>query len=383
MSDPQSAALHLRHRLLVTLGLVAPTLPGCYPFFQKCDPLEYTETVSLSALAGDTASDTGPDSGADTGSEVPTVCPTDLVEIDALLNANGLYCNVEEATLVEQVGDQCTYDYTCFSCCGYGRPYLDERGAPVKADTAPTAAWATGPDRPDPSALSDEARRLIGAYWRKNATAEHSSVAGFHRFALDLLTHGAPPELVARAQRAAAQELRHAVDCFTLASAYLGEPVGPAPMALGASAPIASSLAELAAWTARDGAIGETLAAFLAEQALAETTEPAVRRVLERIVADETEHAALAWATLRWAIEVGGDEVRAAVSRVFAGLIQPRSEPMDWSPALGAHGVPRPEDEEAHAAVAVSRVILPVARALLASTPEAQLEAPHRQPWGA
>src|SRR6185436_2080767 len=144
------------------------------------------------------------------------------------------------------------------------------RGAPVESGTKPSDEWIR--DRRSPTAsLTPDERRRVGEYWLANARAEHSSVAGFHRFALDLLAHGAPPELVERAQRAASQELRHAIDAFTLASAYLGEPIGPEPMNLGARAPIASSLAELAAWTVRDGAIGETMAAHLATAALAET----------------------------------------------------------------------------------------------------------------
>ncbi len=367
MSDPVRpdvlAATALRVRLLAAVGLSAVVLPGCWLVASKCgDPVQ--TTLSLDALA-DTAGDTS--DGELTG-ETPTNedCPTDLDGVAALLEANGEYCSLEEFTLLEQDGRSCTYEISCFTCCGYGRPYLDERGAPVTADTVAGPAWVGGA-RTVEAALTAQERRRVGAFWRKNAQAEHSSVAGFHRFALDLLAHGAPPELLARAQRAAAQELRHAIDCFTLASDYLGEPIGPAPMNLGLQVPVARSLAELAAWTARDGAIGETLAAFLAERALSETTDPQVRRVLSAIVEEETEHAALAWATLRWAIEAGGEEVRQAVREVFAS-IQPfqRSEG-GWSPSLAAHGVPSPDQELADAETGVTRVVLPMARAMLSA----------------
>ena len=359
------AARALRQRLLLSLGLGALGLPGClWPFKGGCEDSTYVTTVSLDALSGDTGADTGEDTGEDTGAgSALEDCPTDPAEVEALLDAAGEGCWVGEVELLEQADRDCTYQYTCSSCCGYGRPYLDAAGAPVEADTRATSDWASGSDRPDTGALTAEQRGAIGRYWLKNARAEHSSVAGFHRFALDLLAHGAPPALLARAQRAAAQELQHAIDCFTLASAFLGEPVGPAPMDMGGQAPVARTLAELAVWTARDGAIGETLAAFLAADALRQTTDPAVRRVLEAVVRDETEHAELAWATLRWALEVGGEEVRTALQGVFAGLRAPASASSDTG--LGAWGVPTAEGEQAAAEVCVARVIRPVAAALL------------------
>lgn len=360
--DPLAAAA-LRQRLLLSLGISALGLPGCGWLYKGgCEDPTYVSTFSLDASDGDT----GAEGDTDTGSALEE-CPTDLAEVEALMNAAGEYCWVVDATLLEQVDRDCTYEYTCSSCCGYGRPYLDATGAPVEAETQPSGAWAQGAEQPAAGDLTPDQRVVIGRYWLKNARSEHSSVAGFHRFALDLLAHGAPPALLARAQRAAAQELQHALDAFTLASAFLGEPVGPAPMHMGGQAPVARTLAELAVWTARDGAIGETLAAYLAADALRQTTDPAVRRVLEVVVRDETEHAELAWATLRWALEVGGEEVRTALQGVFGGLRAPASAASDAG--LEAWGVPAAEAEQAAAAVCVARVIRPVAAALLGARP--------------
>ena len=134
---------------------------------------------------------------------------------------------------------------------------------------------------------------------------------------------------------------------------------------MGGHAVIATSLAQLAAWTARDGALGETLAAYLAERALAETTDPAVRAVLDRIVRDETGHAELAWATIRWAIDRGGVEVREAVRAVFDEIGEPKAHTGAWSPHFVRHGVPSPELEKRAADHCIAQVILPVAEALL------------------
>jgi hypothetical protein len=90
--------------------------------------------------------------------------------------------------------------------------------------------------------------------------------------------------------------------------------------------------------------------------------------VLTTIIRDETEHAELAWATLRWAIEVGGDEVRGALGVVFESTQEPNAHPTEWTPSLSAHGVPSRDDEEADARMAIARVVVPVARALLTAT---------------
>lgn len=357
MTHPAAhAAGVLRLRLLLALGLAAPPTachgPGCE------DP-PHTATVSLDALA-----DTG-----DTGWVAPETCPTDGYAIAELLWRSSKDECVQEilrATLQSQSGTDCTYEYTCFVCCGYGRPYLDEDGGPVEAEAVPTPGWAGGALTPRLGTLTPAERAAAGAYWSDNGRSEHSSVAGFHRFALDLLAHGAPPELLARSQRAAAQELRHALDCFALASAYLGTAIGPGPLEMGGRAVVAASLAELAAWTTRDGVVGETVAAFLAERALAEATDPAVRAALERIVRDETGHAELAWATVQWAIGRGGDEVRDAVRAVLAGLSDPVAPAVAWSPGLAAHGVPHPARAARDASICVREVVLPVAEALLA-----------------
>lgn len=372
----------LRNRLLATLGLSLAAGPGCW--WGKCEPTVETTTLNLDE-AEEAINETGwgygygPSDSADTGTTPVTfdACPTDPDQATALIDAMGGTCRVDEILSVTEEGRDCTYEYECWTCCGYGRPYLDEGGQAVRAETAARSDWTEAEPSPEAAALSAEDRAAIGRTWRETARSEHSSVAGFHRFALDLLTHGAPPALVARAQRAAMQELRHAIDAFTLASAYLGEPVGPAPLGLGAQAPIARDLAELAAWTMRDGAIGETVAAFLAGCALAETTDPAARAALETVVADETEHAELAWATLRWAIAVGGDPVRAAIAEVLRGMGTPKSGTEGWSPAQRAHGVADPRVEEARAAECLARVVRPVAAGLLGATEDTGGAVPH------
>ncbi|MFT5585200.1 MAG: hypothetical protein ACI9VR_002788, partial [Cognaticolwellia sp.] len=42
-----------------------------------------------------------------------------------------------------------------------------------------------------------------------------------------------------------------------------------------------------------------------------------VRAILTRIVAEESAHAELAWATLRWCVDQGGQEVLDALAPIF------------------------------------------------------------------
>lgn len=347
----------LLRNLLASLSLTG----GLVACGWGCEDTLRTSTVTLEEIAKAPPNCLDVCTGTDTGEvRVPEDCPPGEDVPWELLD-----CSHSRIELVGRSGDECTYRYECDYCCAYGRPYLDETGTPVTSGVVADGRWSSAAARPAVDTLTDAERSSIGHHWLENGQAEHSSVAGFHRFALDLLAHGAPPELVLRAQQAAGQEVRHAVDCFSLASAYLGRPWGPAPLDLGKSAPIARSLAELAAWTARDGAIGETVAALLASRCLLDATDPAVRAVLERIVADETAHAELAWDTLRWALDAGGPEVADVVRSVFASLRPPARSDGRVSPTLAAHGVPDPEVHAALTGACFERVLGPVAAELL------------------
>ncbi|APR74696.1 Hypothetical protein A7982_00042 [Minicystis rosea] len=217
-------------------------------------------------------------------------------------------------------GDQCTYPITYEICdchAGFGRPYR-EAEAVITAPSSPGAAWVDGGGGPDVASLSADERRTLAARFRRQALLEHASIASFSRAAIALMAAGAPPDLVAGAHRAALDEVEHARLCFALASAFAGAPEGPGrfPVMAGVAAP--GDLVQLAADTARDGCVEETLSTIEAAEALDDALDPAVRAVLERIVRDEAGHAELAWRTVAWAIGAGGPEAARAVAEVFA-----------------------------------------------------------------
>ncbi len=214
--------------------------------------------------------------------------------------------------------------------------------------------------------LNDTQRATLAKRWRVAGLYEHASIASFARFTLDLMVHGAPPELLLAAQKAAADEIRHARMCFGLAAAY-GEPVEPANLELpGSSLPLSESLVQLAVDTAKEGCIGETLAAIRAAEQLARAKDPAVRTVLRALVQDEGEHAELAWRTLRWAVDTGGEPVKVALRAVFAEVdVQGFFEAGEVDETLEAHGLIADADVGRALRRGIERVILPAAEVLL------------------
>lgn len=273
--------------------------------------------------------------------------------------------------------DTCCYHW--FEYCS-GRPLLGEHG-PIVASTRAGTAWdvpehACAPAPALPSAL----RQRIAAGWLEDGLAEHASIAAFARATLELLAVGAPPSLLAAAQRAALDEIEHARLCFSLAGRYGGAAVEPGP--LGVPAPRVASPAQLAADAFAEGCVGETIAALAAQRAARSVAEPAVRDALVRVADDEARHAALAWSTVAWALAQGGEGVAERLRRTAAAL---RSEAAPRTPLpaadphadeLAAHGR---LDARAHALAsreAWAEIIDPMLEELLAAPASADAVAP-------
>jgi len=285
---------------------------------------------------------------------------------------------VETGPIINDAG-QCCYVVDWMFCPGGGRPYLvDDQPRVAAARRGAVDGWSPAElHRPEIGSLTATERATLAAAWTADALLEHASVASFARFSLALLAAGAPAELVALAHRAALDEIRHAQLCFALATAYAGEPVAPGPFPVGASLDAGTSLAALAASTVREGCIGETVAALVAAEQLAATTDPAVQAALTRIAADEACHAELAWRTVAWALQIGGSEVRAAVTAAFADVLAaPVSAPIAaptpltaGSEACRAHGRLDAAVTAQVVAAAITSIVAPAARALLERCP--------------
>lgn len=209
--------------------------------------------------------------------------------------------------------------------------------------------------------------RRAAEAWATRAQNEHASIASFARFSLGLLAVGAPPQLIALAHRAALDEIAHAQMAFAIASAYSGTRLGPGRLDLANALDGNADLGTLVEATVLEGCVGETLSALEAREEAGLATEPAARVALARIADDEARHAELAWAFVRWAMEVEpglvepvGRQFRDVLARAAAGPPEARC----FEPELGAFGFLSREAQSALRRRAIGEVLAPAAEAM-------------------
>jgi hypothetical protein len=276
-------------------------------------------------------------------------------------------CNVAVSGPTLTASGSCCYVHCTGACCG--RPFVVDGAARV-ATVVERGDWrapAGGPaHKLAIEALDPGVRARIGRAWINDAAMEHASIAAFARFVLDLLSVGAPADLVLDAQAAMRDEIEHARGCFALASRYAGRPVGPAALDVaGEGGP--RSLADVAAAAVTEGCIGETLSSALAEARATGAANSSTRTLLATIAEEEASHAELAWRFVGWAIATGGEPVRAAVARALDASFRRPARVSDEALAgidpatLRAHGL---LDEQAARAVAertLREIVVPCA----------------------
>jgi hypothetical protein len=213
-------------------------------------------------------------------------------------------CGFYRPGVVEKDG-QCCYVVNSGGCCG--RPFI-VAGEARQSQVVPRKDWlGTRADFADLVELSRSDRA-----WLADALLEHASIASFARFTLDLLSAGAPADLVQAAQQAGLDEVRHAQACFALASRFAEQPFGPDALPVH-GVQLSATPAALAVAALREGCIGETLAAALAQAQLEVVGDAACRAALEMIARDEAAHSLLAWRAVKQALEIGGAEVAEAL----------------------------------------------------------------------
>lgn len=137
----------------------------------------------------------------------------------------------------------------------------------------------------------------MASTWSERAVGEHASVASFSAFVIALMTHAAPPDLIADALQAAADELKHAQLAFGRAAAAHGAGLGPAGLP-PSHLDFAHDRTRLARAVAQEGCIDETLSALELAQESERGNDD--RALLWGIARDEARHSLLAWRTLRW-----------------------------------------------------------------------------------
>lgn len=405
----RSQQLVARH-ILAALGLGAGALIG----LTACTSTVIVEggqgggstTSGPTSGAGATGSGTGTGTGTGTpftceepefgelvyaciGQPIDSPCPSPAEAADALAEQLNKSCespDPEFCGCFEYVAEvPCGPDPDASECCYYALMYQDEicEGRPFQvhgqarlADVASRRDWlAADADTPCLDGLDDATRRALADAWTKDGLFEHASIASFARFILELMAVGAPADLIADAQQALADEIRHAKRCFSLASAYAGEPVGPGSLAITDGLSERHDLSAIAVATAVEGCINETLATIAAHEAAAVATDPAAKATLQAIADDESRHAALAWRFVAWACERDG-ATRQAVAEAFRSARHVTSEGAAGPPlpagtdhaALRAHGQLPHDDRRAVLEQAFADVVQPCAEAMLRAT---------------
>lgn len=275
-------------------------------------------------------------------------------------------CNPAEAPGVPQDDGSCCYVACEGACCG--RP-LVVNGQALVAEVQSRADWLRVTREQPEAELPFEAAQVLADAWLADGQMEHASIASFSRFALDLLALGAPPQLLADAQRAALDEIEHARRCFSIASRLAQKALGPGSLSVDALN--VHSLNDAVRAAIAEGCVGETLAAGIAREQAAVAGDAEVRSALSRIAGDELRHAELAWRFVAWAISMGGDPVRQVAAASFEQHLSkvPRApEAPNLDVSLLNHWGRLSEDQWACTASSiVNQVLVPAARALLDS----------------
>jgi hypothetical protein len=252
-----------------------------------------------------------------------------------------------------------------------GRPFFVDGVARTAKPTA-RGDWCAPKGIPHVGNVAPALRARVSQAWLAAAQMEHASIAAFARFALQLWSVGAPPELIDETTLAMRDEIRHAEHCFAVASAYAGRAIGPEPLAVDGSLN-EMSLKQCMLATVREGCIGETIAAFETREASEHVRDPELRKLLRQISADETRHAQLAFRFLNWALEQGGSDLHRALEAELSRLrptVSLSTNSCSIDDDLLEHGILPERARGAIRAQVITHVVRPCLRAVLRTKPD-------------
>lgn len=232
---------------------------------------------------------------------------------------------------------------------------IRKKGQLLLPDIVPGNAWS---DLPGTVQIRDSLRSDLGRQWRENGKTEHASVAAFAKLTLDLIALGAPPKLIADANRDALEEIRHTQLCFSLANAIDGKAESPGPLRVDAALQSlpkfrTAALAKLAIESLIDGALHEGVSARIIAKLAVRCEEPFIQKILKEIAQDEFRHATHGWEVVEWCVKEGGDYIVTALQTTLEILPITMTSPLPdaakdgaWE-YLGIHGQKLEADEYA------------------------------------
>ena len=184
------------------------------------------------------------------------------------------------------------------------------------------ASWSSGgvPSLLDNSTISS----TIGLEWLQQAEAEHASIASFARHTLQLMSVGAPSDLIMRSQEASIDEIEHAKMCYGFASEFMGSKIYPGVLDVDGSLE-KTDMNVIIESVIRDGCIQETISAIEGHFRAHHATDQVIKSSLRKIANDETKHAQLAWDTIQW-IVAQYPEYETHVNKIFVKELKKQEE---------------------------------------------------------
>ncbi|WP_272084704.1 hypothetical protein [Nannocystis bainbridge] len=329
-------------------ALFSVLLSGCYPPLGNCSatyedeiemtPEEFAEFQhgGMPVLDGDTTAGPTTSAGA-TDASTTDASTTDASTTDA---------STTDASTTDTTGGVVLSDEeTCQVVCqSVGEEHGALRSCEVaKAPTKVTVtcvypAYCEGRRHASVASRGHGSDAEAAAAWLARAAHdEAASVHAFHALAQELAGLGAPAELLARIDAAAADEVRHARVVADAARARGAEVTPPACVAVAER-----DLLAIAVENAVEGCVRETWAALSAAHQARFAAEPAMRSMYVEIAADEARHAELAWAIDAWLmgqLDVAGRAEVAAARQAAIAELDASLQRLEV-PALQRLGVP-------------------------------------------
>jgi len=147
--------------------------------------------------------------------------------------------------------------------------------------------------------LDDEQRARVAAYWWQRAEGEITSWFGFQHVLADLRAENSPQAVIELAERAVADEYRHALFCRDWA-AHFGREVReiPTPRSTTPITFSGATAAENRLLRIAFCCLTETVGCFILRQVRPTLTLAELRELNRRHLADELQHSRVGWAHL-------------------------------------------------------------------------------------
>jgi hypothetical protein len=195
--------------------------------------------------------------------------------------------------------------------------------------------------------LDDRERAAVVASWLGRSAAERRAADVFEVIIGAARELELPAELLAIAERAIDDELRHAELCFVVAEAYAGAKlerpkrlVLDVPKHEGVSPDLRRTI-----WIVQQCALNETTASAFLEECLEQARSPLARAALRELLSDEIDHARLGWGHLASLSPAKKAEIAPFVVRIVAANVREWRKPGPDRPseAVADHGLIAPE----------------------------------------